>query len=351
MAESMIGGELMGTWQREAVGPATLADVMSDVDEQVAAGDTDRFRPLPLGFDPLDDVLNGGLRPGELMVVGGPFGVGKTILALQIARNVAATSESDAALYICYEHDRVHLMSRLLCLESTSITEVQDQLTLRKLADMAYSSAGQMGLISRLKRSRRYEKLLDKVSGYAHRLTLAKASGDQTGLEQIRQWAQLVSASGAQRILVVVDYLQKIPVVLEHIPPGMEHITYLANGLKEIAMMLEVRILALAAADRRGLQASRMRFYDLEGTAAIQYEADVGAVLNSKYDIVSREHMVYNPAQAQAMRNWVVLSIEKNRAGVNAVDMEFELDAAHFYLHPVGQFVRERLIDNKVILA
>lgn len=351
MGELIIGGELMGTWQREAVGAATLADVMSDVDEQVAAGDTTRFRPLALGFDPLDDVLNGGLRPGELMVLGGPFGVGKTILALQAARNVAAASEASAALYICYEHDRVHLMSRLLCLESATTVEPQDQLTLRKLADMAYSSSGEIGLISRLKRSRRYEKLLAKVGAYAHRLTLAKASGDQTRLDQIRQWVQLVAASGAQRVLVVVDYLQKIPVVAEHIPRGMEHITYLANGLKEIAMMLEVRILALAAADRRGLQAARMRFHDLEGTAAIQYEADVGAVLNSKYDIVSREHMVYNPAQAQAMRNWVVLSIEKNRAGVNAVDMEFELDAAHFHLHPVGRFVRERLIDDKVVLA
>ncbi len=351
MTESLIGGELMGTWQRESVGAASLADVMSEVDEQVAAGDTARFRPLPLGFEPLDDVLNGGLRPGELMVVGGPFGVGKTILALQIARNVAAASETDAALYICYEHDRVHLMSRLLCLESATMAEPQDQLTLRKLAEMAYGAAGQMGLISRLRRSRRYEALLNHVGTYAHRLTLAKASGDQTRLEQIRQWAQLVAASGAQRVLVVVDYLQKIPVVAEHIPPGMEHITHLANGLKEIAMSLELRILALAAADRQGLQASRMRFYDLEGTAAIQYEADVGAVLNSKYDIVSREHMVYNPSQAQAMRNWVVLSIEKNRAGVNAVDMEFELDASHFHLHPVGQFVRERLIDDKVVLA
>jgi len=351
MADSLIGGELMGTWQREPTGAASLADVMADVDEQVAAGDTTRFRPLPLGFDPLDDVLNGGLRPGELMVLGGPFGVGKTILALQAARNVAAASEADAALYICYEHDRVHLLSRLLCLESALTLEPQDQLTLRKLAEMAYDSSGKVGLISRLRRARRYEKLLASMSSYAPRLTLAKASGDQTRLEQIRQWAQLVAASGAQRALVVVDYLQKIPVVREHIPPGMEHVTYLANGLKEIAMTLELRILALASADRRGLQAARMRFHDLEGSAAIQYEADVGAVLNSKYDIVSREHMVYNPAQAQSMRNWVVLSIEKNRAGVNAVDVEFELDAAHFHLLPVGRFVRERLIDDKVVLA
>ena len=41
------------------------------------------------GFSPLDDLLNGGLRPGELMIVGGAAGVGKTIFGLQLARNVA----------------------------------------------------------------------------------------------------------------------------------------------------------------------------------------------------------------------------------------------------------------------
>ncbi len=45
------------------------------------------MHPMATGFTPLDDILNGGLRPGELLVIGGPFGVGKTIWGLQVARN------------------------------------------------------------------------------------------------------------------------------------------------------------------------------------------------------------------------------------------------------------------------
>jgi hypothetical protein len=45
------------------------------------------------------------------------------------------------------------------------------------------------------------------------------------------------------------------------------------------------------------------------------------------------------------------MSVEKNRAGRNAVDMEFPLDAAHFRIVPKGDFVRERLVDEKVTLA
>jgi len=60
--------------------------------------------------------------------------------------------------------------------------------------------------------------------------------------------------------------------------------------------------------------------------------------------------MIYNPSAADAMRNWVVISVEKNRAGRNAVDIEFQLDAAHFRMVSKGDFVRERLVDEKVVL-
>jgi hypothetical protein len=50
------------------------------------------------------------------------------------------------------------------------------------------------------------------------------------------------------------------------------------------------------------------------------------------------------------MRHWVVISVEKNRAGIGAVDAEYALDAAHFRIAPAGDFVRERLIDEKVTL-
>jgi len=51
------------------------------------------------------------------------------------------------------------------------------------------------------------------------------------------------------------------------------------------------------------------------------------------------------------MRNWVVLTVEKNRAGRTAVDMEYALDAVHFRMVATGDFVRERLVDERVILA
>ena len=178
-----------------------------------------------------------------------------------------------------------------------------------------------------------------------------KASGDTSTLAHIRRWVEETISSQPQRVLLVVDYLQKIPVDWNVVQPETEVTTHLTQGLKELAMSLGIRVIAIAASDRPGLKSKRMRLADLRGSSAVQYEADIGLILNNKYAIVSREHLVYNLSQAEAMRNWVVLSVEKNRAGRNAVDMEYVLDAAHFRVVPEGRFVRERLVDEKVTLA
>lgn len=334
----------------EHIGPATLDEVMHAVEDQVASGEVDRFRPLPTGFDPLDTIINGGLRPGDLLVIGGAFGVGKTIWGLQVARNVVHRDPNAKALYICYEHDRAHMMQRLFCLESAERGDKHDALTMRKLAEISLDHSNGGGLVSRLRHMPRYTGLLQTMESYGPRLTLVKASGVYSSLDQIREWVEEYASTSSDPLLVVVDYLQKIPVHVRGIESEAEITTHQVQTLKDMAMTYGVQIIAIAASDRAGLKAKRMRLTDLRGSSAIQYEADIGLVLNNKYNIVSREHMIYNPTQAQAMRNWVVMSVEKNRAGRNAVDMEYALDAAHFRIVSTGDFVRERLIDEKVIL-
>ena len=327
-----------------------LAHVLAESEERVARGDVGRFRALATGFSPLDEVLNGGIRHGELVIVGGRFGVGKTILGLQMARNVIYHDPDAQAIVVCYEHDQTHLMMRLLCLESAEQGTGDDALTLRRLNDMALGPKNGRGMISMLRDDSRYASTMETIDRYADRLTLVKASGDTSTLEQVRQWVQEVVMASPGSLLVVVDYLQKIPVHIASLRPETEATTHLAHGLKEMAMSLGVHVLAIAASDRPGLRMLRMRMADLRGSSALQYEADVGMILHNKHQIVSREHLVYNLARAESMRNWVVMTVEKNRAGRNTVDMEYTMDAAHFRIIPSGGFVRERLVDEKVTL-
>lgn len=332
-------------------GPATLAEVMDELEVQAQSGQAESLRPMPTGFTPLDEILNGGVRPGELLVIGGPFGVGKTIWALQVARNAVLNDPATRVLYVCYEHDRAHLLSRLLCLESAEQGFRDDAFTLKKITELTLASTNtRSSVVARLRRTPRYAPVVQALDSYATRLILAKASGDHTGIDQIRTWAKDGLDAGADRLLLVVDYVQKIPVKLSTLEPETEMTTFLMHGLKELAMSLGIQVVAIAASDRAGLKSKRMRLSDLRGSSALQYEADIGLVLNNKYAILSREHMIYNISQAEAMRNWVVMSVEKNRNGRNAVDTEYQLDAAHFRMIGKGDFVRERLVDEKVVL-
>ncbi len=123
------------------------------------------------------------------MVIGGGYGVGKTIWGLQVSRNMLRSDPKRAAIYVCYEHDRSHLLSRLLCLESAELGNDPDGgLTLRRLGQIAATGDPKEGLVTKLRKMPRYAPVLDEIESYANRLILVKASGVHSSLEQIRDW-------------------------------------------------------------------------------------------------------------------------------------------------------------------
>ena len=108
-------------WRLETDGgtlaPRSALDALVVLDGRVSGGDLREYQPVPLGFGTLDKTLSGGLRPGELLLVGGAQGTGKTTMTLQMARNVAASGAA-SALYVCFEHDEQYLLDRLIAMES-----------------------------------------------------------------------------------------------------------------------------------------------------------------------------------------------------------------------------------------
>lgn len=70
---------------------------------------------VPSGFHSIDQVLGGGLRRGDLLVLGGDVGSGKSALALAIALRVAQRRTS--AVYYSAEMTPERVMERLLAIE------------------------------------------------------------------------------------------------------------------------------------------------------------------------------------------------------------------------------------------
>ena len=100
-----------------SMAPRSALDVLVDLNERVTTGNLAEYQPVPLGFTPLDKTIGTGLRAGELLLIGGAQGTGKTTMALQMARNIASGGQANV-LYLCFEHDEAYLMNRLIAMES-----------------------------------------------------------------------------------------------------------------------------------------------------------------------------------------------------------------------------------------
>lgn len=323
-----------------------LAALLSETDEVLRRGTPAGARVWPTGFPALDAVLTGGLRSGELVLLGGPAGQGKTTLGMQVARNAVAAGGT--AVVFSYEHESHTLLERLISMEAAELDpgEVAGVIDVRRALETADRGESLESVLGTLRGG---TAALAGLAGYGERLQVHESSGVTTTLEQIRDSVFRVAEATGQPPLVLLDYIQKVPVDR---PTEDERVTAAAEGLKDLALSAGVPVVAISAADKDALAAGhRLRAKDLRGSSALAFEADVLLIVNDKVDIVSREHLLYNLGNIERFREWSVFSIEKNRHGRAGVELEFAKDFEHGRFHPEGQEVSERLIDHRVFVS
>jgi replicative DNA helicase len=323
-------------------GGRTVLDVLVGLRADGApAGAT---HPYPTGFTPLDDLLHGGLRAGDLALLGGKPGQGKTTAALQWARHLAVGGRP--AVFACYEHDAGALLVRLLLTELGEIVAeggCEDELRLETLRErLRFLASGEVSAGDVLSSDPLLVAAEERVRAYGERLLLVAASGARTDLAAL---GRLVDGHDGGGAALFVDYLQKVPVLGEATDEA-ERVTRVAEGLKELALRRSIAVVAVSAADQAGLVDRRLHLHHLRGSTALAYEADVVLVLNEKLGIVSRLHLAYDTTRAHEFREQVVLSVEKNRTGLADVHLEFRKDFTNNRFDPHGRWVSERLWDQ-----
>lgn len=324
----------------------SLSGVLEQADYRVRAGAQAAARVWPTGFEILDANLTGGFRSGELVLIAGPQGLGKTTFAMQIGRNVARSGR--AVLVFSYEHDLQTLLIRLVSLEA-GLLGGPDAPTLNRVRQTFEAADGLTGSLSeRLADTDGGAKALEVVQEYADRFLMHRSTGSSTGLAEIRAALTKAREDTGLAPLVIVDYLQKV-----HLPGNVyeedERVTLVVEGLKDMALEEDVPIFAIVAADKEGITSGkRMRVNNMRGSTALAYEADTVLMLNNKYDVVARHHLVFDTGNVERFKHWAVLSIEKNRSGLTGVDMEFPKRFEQSRFDTQGQLVREKLVDERV---
>lgn len=325
--------------------PRTVGDVLEQLDDEIREGLAESLVPIPTYFHALDSALNGGVRPGDLVLVGGTPGVGKTIVTLQWARNMALSGVT--VIYACYEHEETALLGRLLALEMGDLPHGEDDSEMERfrLEIQEVAAGSGRGLRDILASGELIRRAYDRVAAYADNLWLVRASGAQTGVEELED--MVIERLQENRVVLFVDYLQKVSVRPEP-PDEAEKVTRITEALKDLALTHRIPVISVVAADREGLKSRRLRLHHLRGSSALAYECDVALILNDKFNCVSKVHLAYDPLRAESFRNFTVFTIEKNRGGPNLVDLEFKKDFLYYRFDPIGDVVAENLIDERI---
>lgn len=322
------------TTPSQAPTPYHVSDLLSELRSHRPA--TRRSGPVGTGFEPLDSVLDGGFLPGEVVLLGGQPGAGKTICALQWAANMSRAGRSVA--FVCFEHDEAALLNRLLVQEMATVgvdADPTDRIKARSVVrDLML---GMIDLRTAVELSPLIELALASVEEYSSNLQLLGASTRTTTPSELDAIAGQLAYGG----VLFVDYLQKLPIPSA---PNVAERVYLAvEMMKELAVDHRISVVALSAASSRGISADRLRLEHLRGADALAHECDVAILMNQKVTATADRHLKYDLTQLDDARKRTVLSIEKNRRGEVDLHLEYLKDFANFRFRPDGAFMTEAL--------
>ena len=343
------------SWRAETgygpVEPVPFTAVMDDLAGRVASGHLEDFTPILTGFDILDNRTSGGIKPGELVLIAGEPGCGKTTMAFQMARNMASRGQA-ICLYVCYEHDRQFLLNRLLGDGNRQRRAGRFGGRTHYQADPLHTAGG------RARRAACCSMICwtniqlfaaaARINSYAERLFILEVSSARTTIESIIELVRQHRRNGRNcRLSSSWTTCRRCRWRCRR-RPNWSGSRGSWSALKDLAMTSEIPIVAIAAADKGGLMAKRMRPYHLWGGSAVAYEADVIMMMADKWEAVSKLHIEFNVVRAQQYHDWVVCSIEKNRSGKDLVNMEFQKLFAYSCFQPQGATVEEYLIDERI---
>ena len=246
---------------------------------------------LPTGYPDLDDAI-GGLRPGELIVIGARPGGGKSLLGLCIADYVS-TRLAFPVLY-------------------SSLEMSEEELTHRRIAAAARVP------LTHLTRHQVTDADWEQVRRALDRLTSTQLRVDDTpgvSLAHIRGRLRGMARSGYAARLLVIDYLGLL--AEPRTESRQQAVAALARGAKNIAREFAIPVLLAAQVNRSPEARSDKRpgLADLRESGEIEAAADIVLMLY-------REDL---HEQETAKAGEVDVIISKNRQGpLCTVTMTFQ---------------------------
>jgi replicative DNA helicase len=267
----------------------------------------DGLRGVPSGFKDLDDKLS-GFQKSDLIILAARPSVGKTALALDIARQAAVYHNVPVGIF-SLEMSSQQLVDRMLA--SQSNVDAWKLRTGRGIKEDDFSAI--RGSLDTLSKAPIFiddqpGNTILKMRSVARRLKNEKGLG-----------------------LIVVDYLQLI-MTTKNYDSMVNQVTEISRSLKNLARELDVPVLALSqlsrAIEQRG---GRPKLSDLRDSGSIEQDADVVMFIH-------REDKAKGTEESEKT-NIAEILIEKHRNGATGkVELFFNEKKASFLPLEKAQF-------------
>lgn len=229
--------------------PVTLREALSEVvDALDRAMSGEEPVGVALGLEAIDKRL-GGLKPGNLVVVAGRPGMGKSALAMQAA-------------YHCAEH---HGAALVFSMEMTRLEVAQRETS--RVSGVA---------VEKMRNGQLSDDDLSRVTAAATRMMDARMVIDDTpalSVREVRARAKQVQRKHGLA-LVVIDYLQ---LMRGHGDNRTQEVGSITRGLKALAKEMGVPVVALSQLSRKCEERNDKRplMSDLRESGEIEQDSDV----------------------------------------------------------------------------
>lgn len=234
---------------------------------------------LPTGLKDLDKLL-GGLQRGDLIILAGRPGMGKSALATQIAIETGRTYRAHS-LYVSREMSGEALTQRIIAYESG--------------VDVQRIRNGTLG----------HGELKNVIASTSALPDLPLAIDSEANTPEAVRAAAIMHKARYGLDLIVVDYIQRMEA------PGYQNraqeVGAISKRLKSLALDLDVPVIAISSLSRQceARNNKRPRMSDLKESGDLEHDADVIGFLY-------RDDYYYTDSDAP---NTVELNIDKFRMG------------------------------------
>lgn len=270
-----------------------LNETLSDIDR--LSQQSEDITGLPTGYREFDK-MTAGLQPDNLIILAARPAVGKTAFALNIAQNVATSTDTSVAIF-SLEMSAESLVNRMLCAEGS--------INANHLRTGQLDEGEWQNLIVAMGALSNTSIFIDDTPGIK--------------MAEIRAKCRRLAKEKGNLGLVVIDYLQLIEGSNKE--SRQQEVSEISRQLKKLSKELSVPILALSQLSRgvEQRQDKRPVLSDIRESGSIEQDADIVAFLYRDDYYERGESKSEEDGDDQDSLNQdvgeVELIIEKNRAG------------------------------------